>query len=85
MLLIIIFANPGIKETLKGLFDYNSFSPSTKLEQMINESVTRTENLSAPDDSEKESPFISFENLEQLSAAGKGEPGELPPSLNNGR
>ncbi len=68
------------EESLLALFDYNSFSPSKKLEQIAKESLDRTNSL-AFQEPLKMPPPLNLSALDELSAAGTAETTELPPEL----
>ena len=76
-------------KTLKAFFDYHSFSPNKKLEQLVQESLERTEPNSQFADSPKAFPRAASEtsipmelgSLEMLSAAGVSNQANIPLDL----
>jgi len=76
-------------KTLRLLFDYNSFSHSKKLEQLVQESLERTEARSHLAGTHKAfqrtavktSAPLELNSLETLCAAGLSGKLEIPPNL----
>ncbi len=76
-------------KTLRLLFDYNSFSPNKKLEQLVQESLERTEARSHLAGTHKAFPRTASEtsipmelgSLEMLSAAGVSDQANMPLDL----
>lgn len=76
-------------KTLKAFFDYHSFSPNKKLEQLVQESLERTEPNNQFADSPKAFPRTASEtsipmelgSLEMLSAAGVSNQANIPLDL----
>lgn len=76
-------------KTLRLLFDYNSFSHSKKLEQLVQESLERTEARSHLAGTHKAfqrtavktSAPLELNSLEMLSAAGVSDQANMPLDL----